>query len=180
MLCYYFVLHSLHVGLFPAITLPVVRPCAFKIFKGKNKKSNNRVSPDPSISTTVEGKKESEEGDVDVNFCECRKSLTPVNLSEYSETTSEYHSSYGSYGSNHTSLRSYARSVSNSDSAYDSTRSSPAQTRPAYYATVTYLNVNDSEDSSSIHTEYTMLDYEDTEDEDAQNMINESIEHGAL
>ncbi|CAH3968900.1 unnamed protein product [Pieris brassicae] len=146
---------------------------AFKVFKGKNKKSNNRVSPDPSRSSTVEG-------DVDVNFCGCRKSLTPVNLSEYSETTSEYHSSYASYGSNHTSVRSYARSVSNTDSAYDSTRSSPAQTRPAYYATVTYLNVNDSEDSSSIHTEYTMLDYEDTEDEDAQNMINESIEHGAL
>ncbi|XP_022126099.1 uncharacterized protein LOC111000820 [Pieris rapae] len=146
---------------------------AFKIFKGKNKKSNNRISPDTSTSTPVEG-------DVDVNFCGCRKSLTPVNLSEYSETTSECHSSYASYGSNHTGLRRYARSVSNSDSAYDSMRSSPAQTRPAYYATATYLNVNDSEDSSSIHTEYTMLDYEDTEDEDAQNMINESIEHGAL
>ncbi|CAK1544350.1 unnamed protein product [Leptosia nina] len=143
---------------------------AFKIFKGK-KKTNNRISPETTrcSSGTVDAR-----SDIDVNFCGCRKNL-PLHLSE-DETTSEYHS-YDSVSSNQTSLRSYARSVSNSDSAYDSTRSSPAQTRPMYYATVTYLNVNDSEDSSSIHTECTLLDYEDTEeDEKAQNIINESIE----
>lgn len=84
-------------------------------------------------------------------------------------------------------MESYRTNDSNrSDSAYNSARSSPAHTRVCY-ATVTYFNVNDSEDSCSIRTEYTVLDDADTEknvDEDddeteverTQNMINESIE----
>lgn len=89
-----------------------------------------------------------------------------------------------SYGTNE------SHSGSNrSDSAYDSARSSPEHARVCY-ATVTYFNVNDSEDSSSIRTEYTLLDdaeadrladLEDMErhmeeDERTQNLINESIE----
>lgn len=65
------------------------------------------------------------------------------------------------------------------DSAYNSGRNSPAPSRtPVCYATVTYFNVNDSEDSSSIRTEYTILelDNEFENDECTQNAINENIE----
>ncbi|CAH2103034.1 unnamed protein product [Euphydryas editha] len=155
---------------------------AFKLFKrNKNKKTTrNRVSPalvrSPSFSGTVDARPE-----IDLQrFCPCRTSLPPLNLANESHENS-YYSSYNSYDSHNDSLRSYnnsCESSARSDSAYDSTRSSPARTRPVCYATVTYFNVNDSEDSSSIHTEYTLLDYDPDADEDekAQNIINESLE----
>lgn len=106
--------------------------------------------------------------------------MPPVHIANESYDNT-YYNTYNSYDSHNDSLKSYNDSICNSsgrsDSAYESTRSSPSHSRPVCYATVTYFNVNDSEDSSSIHTEYTMLDYDpDVEDEKAQNMINESIE----
>lgn len=80
-------------------------------------------------------------------------------------------SGYHSYGGSHGSVRSCELT----DSAYDSARCSP-RGRPPVYATV-YFNV-DSEDSSSVRTEYTLLEYDDDKasDERAQNLINESLE----
>ncbi|XP_072947939.1 uncharacterized protein [Epargyreus clarus] len=155
---------------------------AFKLFKrNKNRKpSRNRVSPalvrSPSYSGTVDARPE-----IDLQrFCSCRTSLPPLRISNESYENASYYSSYNSYdGSHNDSLKSYTDSnCARSDSAYDSTRSSPAHQRPVCYATVTYFNVNDSEDSCSIHTEYTLLDYDPDaeEDEKAQNLINESIE----
>ncbi|CAK1601547.1 unnamed protein product [Parnassius mnemosyne] len=155
---------------------------AFKLFKkSKNRKPpRNRVSPalvrSPSYSGTVDARPE-----IDIqHFCPCRTSLPPLHLANESYENASYYSSYNSYSSHNNSLQSYTESNDGgrSDSAYESTRSSPAHTRPVCYATVTYFNVNDSEDSSSIHTEYTMLDYDPDADEDesAQNIINESIE----
>ncbi|CAH0592096.1 unnamed protein product [Chrysodeixis includens] len=176
---------------------------AFKLFKrNKSRKSTrNRISPElvrsPSYSGTVDAR-----ADIDVTrFCACRASLPPLHIADAYENTS-YYSSYNSYNSSRIdSLESYGTNESNSgrsDSAYDSARSSPEHGRVCY-ATVTYFNVNDSEDSSSIRTEYTLLDdaeadrlhelddladladLADTparadEDERTQNMINESIE----
>ncbi|XP_013175999.1 PREDICTED: uncharacterized protein LOC106124087 [Papilio xuthus] len=152
---------------------------AFKLFKGnKSRKSaRNRVSPglvrSPSLSGTVDARAE-----IDVrNFCPCRASMPPLHLNNESYENTSYYNSYNSYSSHNNSLQSYSNDSGRSDSAYESTRSSPAHTRPVCYATVTYFNVNDSEDSSSIHTEYTTLDYDpDAEDESKQNEINESIE----
>ncbi|XP_045493380.1 uncharacterized protein LOC123692651 [Colias croceus] len=147
---------------------------AFKLFKSKNKKARNRVSPDSTASQSCNGTVDGRT-DIDVNFC-YRTSLPPASLA--ADDNRSFHSGYNSYSSHQESLRSYGRSVStHSDSAYDSIQNSPVQTRPVMYTTPTYLNVNDSEDSSSIHTEYTLLDYDlDSEDESTQNMINESIE----
>ncbi|XP_038207834.1 uncharacterized protein LOC119829420 [Zerene cesonia] len=145
---------------------------AFKLFKSKNKKARNRVSPDSTASQSCNGTVDGRT-DIDVNIC-YRTSLPPTLATD---DTRSFYSGYHSYSSHQESLRSYGRSVSHSDSAYDSIQNSPVQTRPVMYATPTYLNVNDSEDSSSIHTEYTLLDYDlDSEDESTQNMINESIE----
>ncbi|OWR44212.1 hypothetical protein KGM_210616 [Danaus plexippus plexippus] len=157
---------------------------AFKLFKrSKNRSSTrNRVSPlvrSPSYNGTVDARPE-----IDIQrFCPCRTSLPPLHLHQAYENT---YSSYNSYESGNESLQSYGNESMN-DSAYDSTRSSPAH-RPVCYATVTYFNVNDSEDSSSIHTEYTLLDPELDPDHDLdqdleldgneqrQNIINESLE----
>lgn len=165
-------------------------PQAFKLFKRNKSRKNtrNRISPDlsrsPSYSGTVDAS-----SDIDIQrFCACRTSLPPLHLNETYENNS-YYSSYNSYNSSRIdSLESYGTNESNSgsarsDSAYDSARSSPAHARVCY-ATVTYFNVNDSEDSSSIRTEYTLLDDAEAEqdlddldeDERTQNMINESIE----
>lgn len=146
------------------------------------------LSRSPSFSGTVDAR-----NDIDVQrFCACRASLPPLHIAsnECYENTS-YYSSYNSYNSSRIdSLESYGTNESNSgrsDSAYDSARSSPEHARVCY-ATVTYFNVNDSEDSSSIRTEYTLLDDAEAdrddlddiddmdEDERTQNMINESIE----
>ncbi|XP_026738317.1 uncharacterized protein LOC113501384 [Trichoplusia ni] len=170
-----------------------------QLFKrNKSRKSTrNRISPElvrsPSYSGTVDAR-----ADIDVtHFCACRASLPPLHIADAYENTS-YYSSYNSYNSSRIdSLESYGTNESNSgrsDSAYDSARSSPEHNRVCY-ATVTYFNVNDSEDSSSIRTEYTLLDDAEAdrlqelddladladsgradEDERTQNMINESIE----
>ena len=168
---------------------------AFKLFKrNKSRKTTrNRISPDlsrsPSYSGTVDAR-----ADIDIQrFCACRASLPPLHINESFENTS-YYNSYNSYNSSRIdSLESYGTNESNSgsarsDSAYDSARSSPEHARVCY-ATVTYFNVNDSEDSSSIRTEYTLLDDAEAdrmadldemehmdEDERTQNLINESIE----
>ncbi|KAJ8736704.1 hypothetical protein PYW08_007360 [Mythimna loreyi] len=167
---------------------------AFKLFKrNKSRKTTrNRISPElsrsPSYSGTVDAR-----SDIDIQrFCACRASLPPLHINESFENTS-YYNSYNSYNSSRIdSLESYGTNESNSgstrsDSAYDSARSSPEHARVCY-ATVTYFNVNDSEDSSSIRTEYTLLDDTEAdrmadlddehmdEDERTQNMINESIE----
>lgn len=109
--------------------------------------------------------------------------MPPLAVPDACENTS--YNSYNSYTSSRVdSLESYGTNDSSnrSDSAYDSARSSPAQARVCY-ATVTYFNVNDSEDSSSILTEYTLLDDQEMdrdldmdEIERTQNMINESLE----
>lgn len=103
--------------------------------------------------------------------------MPPLHIADSYENTS-YYSSYNSYDSSrHDSIDGCISETARSDSAYNSARSSPAHTRAVCYATVTYFNVNDSEDSSSIRTEFTLLEAEaDAEDEDTQNMINESIE----
>ncbi|XP_075989564.1 uncharacterized protein LOC142985314 [Anticarsia gemmatalis] len=159
---------------------------AFKLFKRNKSRKNtrNRISPElsrsPSYSGTVDAS-----SDIDIQrFCACRTSLPPLNINDTYENNS-YYDSYNSYNSSRIdSLESYGTNESNrSDSAYDSARSSPANARVCY-ATVTYFNVNDSEDSSSIRTEYTLLDDAEAEqdlddldeDERTQNMINESIE----
>ncbi|KAM3960904.1 uncharacterized protein ACR2FA_005045 [Aphomia sociella] len=163
---------------------------AFKLFKkNKNRKApRNRVSPalvrSPSYSGTVDARSE-----IDLQrFCACRASLPPLRIANNdSYENTSYYSSYDSYSSRNESLENYNDSNfdgARSDSAYDSARSSPAHARaPVCYATVTYFNVNDSEDSSSIRTEFTLLDYEvETEkddyrdDEGTQNIINENIE----
>ncbi|CAG9132475.1 unnamed protein product [Plutella xylostella] len=148
---------------------------AFKLFKGSRsrKSQRNRVSPaaaaarSPSYSGTVDAR-----ADIDLQrFCACRASQPPLHIPD---TKDSYFSSYNSYDSS-SSRHSTAHS---NDSAYDSARSSPAPA-PVCYATVTYFNVNDSEDSSSVRTEYTLLEYEEDErreDERAQNLINESLE----
>ncbi|XP_013188520.2 uncharacterized protein LOC106133362 [Amyelois transitella] len=155
---------------------------AFKLFKRNksNKAARNRISPalvrSPSYSGTVDARSE-----IDLQrFCACRASLPPLRAAS-SENNSNY-SSYNSYSSRNDSIETYDRNFdgARSDSAYDSARSSPANQRaPVCYATVTYFNVNDSEDSSSIRTEFTLLDCEADErdeDENTQNIINESIE----
>lgn len=115
-------------------------------------------------------------------FCACRASMPPMPIE--AQESESYYSSYNSFNSSRVdSFESYGTNNSNrSDSAYDSARSSPARARVCY-ATVTYFNVNDSEDSSSILTEYTLLDdtemdrdLEEDEVERTQNMINESLE----
>ncbi|XP_028173930.1 uncharacterized protein LOC135074751 [Ostrinia nubilalis] len=155
---------------------------AFKLFKRSRsrKGTRNRVSPalvrSPSYSGTVDARSE-----IDLQrFCACRASLPPLSLAQESFENTSYYSSYNSYSSRNESEDSNFDGA-RSDSAYDSARSSPSNHRaPVCYATVTYFNVNDSEDSSSIRTEYTLLDYEadddEPEDERTQNMINESIE----
>ncbi|KAG6445976.1 uncharacterized protein LOC115440801 [Manduca sexta] len=163
---------------------------AFKLFKRSKHRKNarNRISPalvrSPSYSGTVDARAE-----IDVQrFCACRTSLPPLHLAANdSYENASFYSGYNSYNSSRVnSLESYRTNESSarSDSAYDSARSSPAHTRVCY-ATVTYFNVNDSEDSSSIRTEYTLLDdaeaerigdVDEDEDERTQNMINESIE----
>lgn len=146
--------------------------------RNKNHKAaRNRISPalvrSPSYSGTVDARSE-----IDLQrFCACRASLPPLRA-DSSENNSNY-SSYNSYSSR--SIENYENfDAARSDSAYDSARSSPANQRtPVCYATVTYFNVNDSEDSSSIRTEFTLLDCdadEKDEDENTQNIINESIE----
>ena len=155
---------------------------AFKLFKrNKNRKSTrNKVSPtlvrSPSYSGTTDATSE-----IDVqSFCPCRDAVPTCTVGIASECyDNTYYNTFNSYDSTNESLQSYNNSICSgrSDSAYDSTRSSPSRSRPVCYATVTYFNVNDSEDSSSIHTEYTLLDFDpDAEDEKAQNMINESLE----
>lgn len=165
-------------------------PQAFKLFKrNKNRKNTrNRISPELSRSPSYNGTVDAS-NDIDIQkYCGCRTSLPPLHINDTFENNS-YYNSYNSYNSSRIdSLESYGTNESNSgsgrsDSAYDSERSSPSDAR-ACYATVTYFNVNDSEDSSSIRTEYTLLDdaeaeqdLEDLEeDERTQNMINESIE----
>ncbi|CAH2049828.1 unnamed protein product, partial [Iphiclides podalirius] len=154
---------------------------AFKLFKRTKgrKAARNRVSPalvrSPSYSGTVDARPE-----IDMrNYCPCRASLPPLHVANESYENASCYSGYDSSSSHHNSLQSYAGSndCARSDSAYESTRSSPSH-RPVCYATVTYFNVNDSDDSCSIHTEYTTLDYDPNaeEDERAQNVINESIE----
>ncbi|XP_047025782.1 uncharacterized protein LOC110381700 [Helicoverpa armigera] len=170
---------------------------AFKLFKRNKSRKNtrNRISPElsrsPSYSGTVDAR-----SDIDIQrFCACRASMPPLHISSNeSYENNSYYSSYNSYNSSRIdSLESYGTNESNSgsarsDSAYDSARSSPEHARVCY-ATVTYFNVNDSEDSSSIRTEYTLLDDAEAdrmndldemehvdEDERTQNMINESIE----
>ncbi|KAJ2940759.1 hypothetical protein O0L34_g14870 [Tuta absoluta] len=155
---------------------------AFKLFKRSNsrKTARNRISPElirsPSYSGTVDARSE-----IDLQrFCACRASMPPLHISDTFENNS-YNSSY-SYDSSKTGSFDGCQSdtARSNDSAYDSARSSPAHPRAVCYATVTYFNVNDSEDSSSIRTEYTLLDadavMEEDEDERAQNLINESIE----
>ncbi|XP_059054903.1 uncharacterized protein LOC131848924 [Achroia grisella] len=163
---------------------------AFKLFKrNKNRKTpRNRISPalmrSPSYSGTVDARSE-----IDLQrFCACRISLPPLRLASDSYETTSYNNSFNSYGSRNESIDNYNDSNfdgTRSDSAYDSARSSPAAhvRAPVCYATVTYFNVNDSEDSSSIRTEFTLLDYEgeterdgDSDDERTQNIINENIE----
>lgn len=153
---------------------------AFKLFKrNKSRKSSrNRVSPElirsPSYSGTVDASSE-----IDMQrFCPCRASMPPLHISSDSYENNSYYSSYNSYDSSrHESFDGCNSDATRSDSAYNSARSSPAHVRSVCYATVTYFNVNDSEDSSSIRTEFTLLDEGDNdEDEKAQNLINESIE----
>lgn len=162
---------------------------AFKLFKRNKSRKNtrNRISPglcrSPSYSGTVDA---SNDIDIQKYSCACRTSLPPLHINDTYENNS-YNSSYNSYNSSRVhSLESYGTNESNSgrsDSAYNSARSSPSDARVCY-ATVTYFNVNDSEDSSSIRTEYTLLDDAEAEqdlddldeDERTQNMINESIE----
>lgn len=151
---------------------------AFKLFKrNKGRKSaRNRISPElirsPSYSGTVDARSE-----IDLQrFCSCRTSLPPIH---FNESDTSYYSSYNSYSSRDESICNETNSdVARLDSAYNSARSSPAHSRAVCYATVTYFNVNDSEDSSSIRTEFTILEGETEaeEDERAQNMINESLE----
>ncbi|XP_028027860.1 uncharacterized protein LOC114241257 [Bombyx mandarina] len=146
---------------------------AFKLFKGNKhrKSSRNRVSPSlvrsPSYNGTVDARSE-----IDVHkFCGCRTSLPPL-----TNETLHYNSYNSSNSSRIDSLDSYRTNESRTDSAYDSARSSPAR---VCHATVTYFNVNDSEDSSSVRTEYTLLDDADRDleqDESTQNIINESLE----
>lgn len=152
---------------------------AFKLFKrSRSRKSGrNRVSPAaalvraPSYSGTVDAR-----ADIDLRFCAAPPPPLPLRLDD----AGSCHSGYHSYSSRNESENESNGDGARSDSAYDSARSSPSHYRaPVCYATVTYFNVNDSEDSSSIRTEYTLLDYDvdaDHEDELAQNMINESIE----
>ncbi|KAL4713852.1 hypothetical protein ACJJTC_015506 [Scirpophaga incertulas] len=157
---------------------------AFKLFKRTHsrKTAKNRISPalvrSPSYSGTVDASSE-----IDLQrFCACRVSLPPLRLHDCENNS--YYSSFNSFSSRNESVDSNFEG--RSDSAYDSARSSPSRQRaPVCYATVTYFNVNDSEDSSSIRTEYTLLDYEaeheltaepEQEDERTQNLINESIE----
>nr|XP_034831502.1 uncharacterized protein LOC117988458 [Maniola hyperantus] len=152
---------------------------AFKLFKrNKSRKSaRNRVSPalvrSPSYSGTVDATPE-----IDLQrFCPCRTSLPPSRVNETYENINEsFYSSYDSYDSQNGSLQSCNNSQSSRwDSAYGSSRGSPH--RAVYYAAVTYCTAHDSEDSSSIHTEYTLLDVDPTaEDEHAQNVLNESRE----
>lgn len=160
---------------------------AFKLFKrNKNRKTpRNRISPalvrSPSYSGTVDARSE-----IDLQrFCACRASMPPLRIANDTYESNSYNSSYNSYSSRNESLDNYNDSNfdgARSDSAYDSARSSPANQRaPVCYATVTYFNVNDSEDSSSIRTEFTLLECEvdgesEDEDERTQNIINESIE----
>ncbi|RVE54509.1 hypothetical protein evm_000994 [Chilo suppressalis] len=156
---------------------------AFKLFKRNHsrKSTRNRISPalvrSPSYSGTVDARSE-----IDLQrFCACRASLQPIRLAAPDCDSGSYHSGYNSYSSRNESENDSNFDGARSDSAYDSARSSPSHQRaPVCYATVTYFNVNDSEDSSSIRTEYTLLDYEleaaEQEDELAQNMINENIE----
>ncbi|XP_063617116.1 uncharacterized protein LOC134790211 [Cydia splendana] len=155
---------------------------AFKLFKrSKSRKSaRNRISPlvrSPSYSGTVDARSE-----IDIQrYCPCRASLPPLHIA--SESIDGYSSCNSYDSSRNESLRSYecGYNCARSDSAYESARSSPARA-PVCYATVTYFNVNDSEDSSSIRTEYTLLDYDledremDGTEERAQNFINESLE----
>lgn len=150
---------------------------AFKLFKrSKSRKSaRNRISPlvrSPSYNGTVDAGSE-----IDIHrYCPC--TAPPISIP--AETFDGYSSGNSFDSSRNESLKSYGYNCARSDSAYESARSSPARA-PVCYATVTYFNVNDSEDSSSIRTEYTLLDYE-VEDSDmegterAQNLINESLE----
>ncbi|XP_023943745.1 uncharacterized protein LOC112049914 [Bicyclus anynana] len=148
---------------------------AFKLFKrNKNRKSaRNRVSPalvrSPSYSGTVDAAPE-----IDLQrFCPCRTSLPPIRVNEAFENNESYYSSYDSCDSQNDSLQSYSNQSSRWDSAYGSHRSSPQRT--VCYAAVTYCSALDSDDSSSIHTEYTLLDAE-PDNEHAQNILNESRE----
>ncbi|GBP38151.1 hypothetical protein EVAR_80436_1 [Eumeta japonica] len=170
---------------------------AFKLFKGyRGRKSGkgNKVSPalvrSPSYSGTVDARSE-----IDMQgFCFYRGSLpAPPRVPAYENA------SYDSRDSSSGSLERYATRSSDSgfdgsgtadsgcrgsgygsgcsDSAYDSVHSSPARPRPVRIATVSYFNVNDSEDSSSVRTECTLLEYEHEElDAGAQNALNESLE----
>lgn len=153
------------------------------MFKRSKTRKNprNRISPalvcSPSYSGTIDAR-----ADIDLQrFCACRASMPPVPIEP--QENESYYSSYNSFNSSQVeSFESYGTESNRSDSAYDSARSSPARARVCY-ATVTYFNVNDSEDSSSILTEYTLLDdnetdrdLEEDEVERTQNMINESIE----
>jgi hypothetical protein len=156
---------------------------AFKLFKRSRSRKNtrNRISPalvrSPSYSGTVDARSE-----IDLQrFCACRASLPPLRIAQDAYESNSYYSSYNSFSSRNESENDSNFDGTRSDSAYDSARSSPSHHRaPVCYATVTYFNVNDSEDSSSIRTEYTLLDYEaepeTLDDERTQNMINESIE----
>ncbi|XP_068626389.1 uncharacterized protein [Battus philenor] len=166
---------------FPKYVFTLPLKMAFKLFKrNKSRKpGRNRVSPalvrSPSYSGTVDARPE-----IDLQgFCPCRTSLPPIHIANESYENASCYSGYNSYSSHNASLQSYAGSEDGgrADSAYESTRSSPAHARPVCYATVTYFNVNDSDDSCSVRTECTTLDLDpDAEDERAQNFINEGIE----
>ncbi|CAH2207991.1 jg5001, partial [Pararge aegeria aegeria] len=147
---------------------------AFKLFKrNKSRKSaRNRVSPalvrSPSYSGTVDAAPE-----IDLQrFCPCRTSMPPIRVNEAFENNESYYS-YDSCSRNG-SLQSHHSQSSRWDSAYGSHRSSPQ--RALCYAAVTYCTALDSEDSSSIHTEYTLLDADHAEDEHSQNVLNETRE----
>ncbi|VVC93357.1 unnamed protein product [Leptidea sinapis] len=111
---------------------------AFKLFKNKNKKSHNRVSPTLAAAAAPARLLITDERDIDVAFCSCR---APRTL-DYDTTCSSYSSSEH----DDTLSCGRSRSAARSDSAYESARSSPGGARPPY-ASVTYFNVNDSEDS---------------------------------
>ncbi|XP_049876486.1 uncharacterized protein LOC126374065 [Pectinophora gossypiella] len=156
---------------------------AFKLFKRSKtrKTARNRISPElirsPSYSGTVDARAE-----IDLQrFCACRASMPPLQIANESFENNSYNSSYSYDSSRNNSIDGCHSDAARSDSAYNSARSSPAHARSVCYATVTYFNVNDSEDSSSIRTEFTLLDADadiddEEEDERAQNLINESIE----
>lgn len=149
---------------------------AFKLFKrNKSRKSaRNRVSPalvrSPSYSGTVDASPE-----IDLQrFCPCRTSLPQHETYDNVLINDTAYNSYDSYDSRNDSLQSCSNSQSSRwDSAYGSHRSSPQRT---VYAAVTYCSAHDSDDSSSIHTEYTLLDADAAEDEHTQNVLNESRE----